>query len=82
MTRLKKAHVEALLRDYDSDPINALTAALRVVLDRPGDDWLALLDGAALAADRLRRLQARDPATLDELAAELNEARGLGSEAV
>ncbi len=77
MTRLKKAHVEALLRDYDSDPIGALTTALRVALDRPGGYWAALLMAAELPHDRRSRLEAGDPASLDELAAELNETRGL-----
>ena len=75
MTRLKKAHVEALLRDYDSDPIGALTAALRVALDQPGGDWAALLAAAPLPSARRDRLRAREPTALDELAAELNEAR-------
>ena len=76
MTRLKKAHVEALLRDYDSDPIGALTAALRLTLGRPRDDWRALLAAAELTDERRSRLQTGDPAALDELAAELNETRG------
>ena len=76
MTRLKKAHVEQLLRDYDRDPVGALTAALRIALAMPGADWTALLAAAALPEARRNRLQARDQAALDELAAELNEARG------
>ena len=77
MTRLKKAHVEALLRDYDSDPIGALTKALRVALDKPGGDWATLLVAADVPDERRSRLRTADPAALDELAAELNEARGL-----
>ena len=78
MTRLKKAHVEALLRDYDSDPIGALTTALRVALDQPGGDWPTLLAAAPLPSTRRNRLRAGDQAALDELAAELNEARAFG----
>lgn len=77
MTRLKKSHVEALLRNYDSDPIGALTEALRVALDKPGADWAALLSAAALPTERRNRLQAGEQLALDELAAELNEARSL-----
>ena len=77
VTRLKKAHVEALLRDYDADPVGALTTALRVALDTPGADWATLLSTAAMPAARRARLQAGEQAALDELAAELNEARGL-----
>lgn len=75
MTRLKKAHVEALLRDYDRNAIGALTVALRVALDRPEGSWEDLLAAAAMSDIRRERLRAGEPAALDELAAELNETR-------
>ena len=77
MSRLKKADVEALLADYDADPVAALTAALQVSLDRPDLEWTALLKVAGLSCARRIRLQGNDPAALDELAAELNELRAL-----
>ena len=77
MTRLKKAHVEALLRDYDADPIGALTTALRVVLDEPSGEWKSLLAAAKLSDARRERLQSGQQGALDELASELNEAREL-----
>lgn len=77
MTRLLKAHVEALLRDYDREPIGALTAALRVALDHPDDDWSALLAMAPISDSRRGALLNGDQTALDELVAELNEARGL-----
>ena len=77
MTRLKKAHVEALLGDYDTDAIGALTAALRIVLDKPAGDWNALLDAAKFSDGRRERLQLGEQTALDALAAELNEARQL-----
>lgn len=76
MTRLQKAHVEALLRDYDADPIAALTTALRVALDKPDADWAALLSATPLPSFRRERLLACEQLALDEFAAELNEARG------
>ncbi|MEQ1873446.1 MAG: hypothetical protein ABL953_06940 [Ilumatobacteraceae bacterium] len=76
MTRLKKAHVEALLRDYDREPVGSLTTALRLALDQPGADWASLLASAPLPSVRRSRLLAGDQKALDELAAELNEARG------
>ena len=76
MTRLKKAHVEALLRDYDHDPVGSLTAALRVALDKPRADWPSLLSAAPLPSARRKQLLAGEQSALDELAAELNEARG------
>lgn len=77
MTGLGKAHVEALLEGYDADPVGALTAALRVALDRPDLEWTGLLQLAGISCARRIRLQGNDPAALDELAAELNELRTL-----
>lgn len=78
IARLSKRHVELLLDGYDADPVGALTAALRVVLQRPDHDWPALIDAAPLDADRRAHLlECRQPA-LDDLLRELNELRTLG----
>ncbi|MBI4882734.1 MAG: hypothetical protein HY826_01615 [Actinobacteria bacterium] len=78
-TRLNKRHVEALLGNYDAQPIVALTAALRVVLDEPDADWQALIGASGLPAERRQRLLAGEQAALDLLARELNELRGLAT---
>ena len=75
VARLDKAHVEALLADYDAAPIESLTIALQVALDLPTLDWAALLDLADLPDERRQQLLRGDPVALDELAAELNEVR-------
>ncbi len=75
MSRLTKADVESLLGCYDADPVGALTAALRVALDRPDLEWTALVKLAGFSCARRIRLQGNDPEALDELAAELNELR-------
>lgn len=77
MARLRKSDVEALLTSYDADPVAALTAALRRVLELPAADWPTLLDAAPLDAGRATRLRRGDQRALDELAAELNEQRSL-----
>ena len=77
MTALKKRDVEVLLDRYDADPVAALTAALRVALDRPDLDFTALVKLAGFSCARRIRLQAQEPAALDELLAELNELRTL-----
>ncbi len=77
MTRLKKAHVEALLRDFDGQPIPALTTALRVVLDEPNAAWQTLVSASGLPIERRQRLLAGEQAALDALVSELNENRGL-----
>lgn len=77
MAVLRKRDVERMLDTYDDDPVGALTAALRVVLDAPGLDWNALVEAADLDATRRTHLLAGDPGALDGLARELNETRTL-----
>lgn len=77
MTALRKADVERLFAAYDHDPVGALTAALRVTLDRPDLDWTALVKLAGFTCARRIRLQAAETAALDELLTELNELRAL-----
>ena len=79
MVRLAKRHVEALLAHYDEDPEGSLAAALAVVLGRPGAPFAELVELAPLPPARKAALLAGDVAALDALAAELNEARGLGA---
>lgn len=71
MSRLRKADAVALMDGYDTDPVGALTAALRVALDRPDLDWTALVKLAGFSCARRIRLQGNDPQALDELAEEL-----------
>ena len=78
IARLKKIDVELLLTDYDADPIGALTAALRKVMHMPDATWAELLDAAPIDASRRQLLLSADEASLDQLAAELNERRSLG----
>ena len=74
---LTKAEVERLLTDYDADPIGALTQALRRVLRMPDTAWPELLAAAPIDADRRQLLLLAEQASLDQLAAELNERRCL-----
>ena len=77
--RLSKRDAERLLADYDANPIATLSTALRIVLELPDGDWPDLLAAAPLDDSRRRRLLAADHAVLDDLAAELNEARTFGT---
>ena len=77
IARLKKTQVERLLADYDADPVAALGAALRIVLDMPDAEWAALLASTPLDVTRRRLLIESDESSLDQLAAELNERRDL-----
>jgi hypothetical protein len=77
VARLTKRDTEVLMDAVDRDPLAVLTQMLGKVLDRPGEGWDALVAGGACPAERAARLLARDRDALDELAAELNELRGL-----
>lgn len=74
--RLTKTAAVALLRDYDDDPITALSVALRLVLERDGT-WPELIAAAPITDTRRAALLAGEQGALDSLAAELNELRGL-----
>ena len=77
IARLKKTQGERLLTDFDADPVTALTAALRIVLAAPDAEWVELLAAAPLDDTRRQLLIDGDEASLDQLAAELNERRDL-----
>jgi hypothetical protein len=77
VTELTKRDVEHLLTAYDDTPVEALTVALRVVLDRADLDFTALVKLAGFSCARRIRLQAQDASALDELLTELNELRTL-----
>ena len=70
---LKKHEVESLMALYDSNPIAALTDALRIVTGHHSATWEHLV---TLLGQHLRDgLLAADTATLDLVAAEMNETR-------
>lgn len=77
MSSLRKRDVEALWQRYDTDPVGALSEALRRVLDTDEDDWTTLVKSAGFTYARRILLQARNQTALDELARELNELRRL-----
>jgi hypothetical protein len=81
--RLTKRDVEVLLSTYDADPVAALERALRKLSGGNGasfDELIgSLVHDGVLDPARQRALVARDVDALDELAAELNETRGLRS---
>ena len=77
ITRLSKRDVEALLANYDADPVAALTVALRRVLDRSDAAWPELLTIAPFTDTRRAAMLVGEQRALDALAAELNELRSL-----
>jgi hypothetical protein len=77
VARLTKRDAEALMDLVDRDVEAVLTEKLGKVLDQPGAGWETLVARGGFPADRAARLLARDRGALYELAAELNEVRGL-----
>lgn len=73
--RLTKRDVEALLRDYDDDPVAALTVALRKTLELEHTGWVELVAAAPMSNERRVALLRKDAEALDDLAAQLNEER-------
>ena len=70
---LKKREVEALMSEFDTHPIDALTKALRVVLGFPNATWEHLV--MHLPQSRREALERGDTDAFDLLAAEMNETR-------
>ena len=66
-----------MLSTYDADPVAALAAALRIVLERHDDSWPELVQAAAFTETRAAALLVGEQGALDDLAGELNELRTL-----
>jgi hypothetical protein len=77
VARLTKHDVEQLMDLVDREPVPVLTRMLGKVLDQPDARWETLVALAGFSPDRAAKLLDRDREALDELAAELNELRGL-----
>ena len=74
---MTKRNVEALLGSYDDGPVAALTAALRIVLERADDSWPELVRAAGFTDTRAAALLLGEQTALDDLARDLNELRTL-----
>ena len=74
---LSKRDVETLMNTLDSDPIAALTVALRRVLGRPHSSFETLVELSPVDGPWRDGLIAGHAAALDRLASHLNEFRGL-----
>ena len=66
-----------MLAHYDTNPVRALTSALRVVLEMPAANWPELIGAAGFSDTRAAALIVADDVALDALVAELNELRML-----
>ena len=74
---LTKHDVEDLMNNYDADPQQALTKALRIVTGMPNASWKTLVSHASPDPDHRELLNGGNQSSLDKLAQQLNERRTL-----
>jgi hypothetical protein len=77
MSSLTKRDVEALLRDYDSDPVAALLSALTKVWLVSEFTWNDAVDRLQVDEETRAKLRGCSVDALDDLAKQLVENRGL-----
>jgi hypothetical protein len=75
---LTKHDVEKLLATYDTQPIDALSTALRKCLGMPHATWQTLVEVAIPDAHEHKLFLSHNIEALDSLAKRLNETRGAG----
>ena len=74
---LTKRDVENLMNNYDDNPQQALTYALRIATGMPNASWKTLIDLCFTDTQQSELLQTLDQQSLDRLARQLNERRTL-----
>jgi len=74
---LTKRDVENLINNYDDNPQQALTYALRIVTGMPNASWKTLIDLSFTDTQQSEFLQTLDQQSLDQLVRQLNEGRTL-----
>jgi hypothetical protein len=77
MSSLTKRDVEALLRDYDADPVAALLSALSKVWRVSELTWNDAVDQLQVDEVTRAKLRGQSVDALDDLAKQLVENRGL-----
>lgn len=77
MRKLSKRDVEALLREYDNNPVESLHAALRILIPNCPSEWRETVALLPVSDDEKNALQKRDIGALDSLVKQLVETRGL-----
>jgi hypothetical protein len=72
---LSKKDAEHLMNNYDVNPQQALTHALRITTGMPNASWKSLIDSSFTDKQQSRPLHALDQQSLDQLLQRLNERR-------
>ena len=74
---LSKRDAENLMNNYDINPQQALTHALRIAIGMPNASWKTLIDLSFTDTQQSELLQTLDQQSLDQLVRQLNEGRTL-----
>ena len=77
MRSLTKRDAEDLMNNYDADPQQALTKALRIVTGMPNASWRSLVAQVSPDLEHRELLYGADQSSLDKLAQHLNERRSI-----
>ena len=77
MRKLSKRDVEALLGEYDHNPVGALHAALRVLIPDCPSNWQQTVELLSVSDEMKNNLRNQKIEALDSLAKQLVETRGL-----
>ena len=77
MRRLSKRDVEALLGEYDNNPVAALHAALSILIPDCPKDWSGAVDCLQMTEAAKQSLRDHDTAALDALVKQFVETRSL-----
>jgi hypothetical protein len=77
MRKLSKRDVEALLSEYDNNPVGALHHALKILLTDCPSDWKLAIDLLDVDDAEKQSLREGNVAALDSLAKRFVETRGL-----
>jgi len=77
MRKLSKRDIEALLGQYDNDPVDALHTALRILIPMCPDDWNTTVALLSVSEEQKTALCAGKIEALDSLVKQLVETRGL-----
>lgn len=77
MRKLSKRDVEALLGEYDHDPVAALHAALVILIPDCPNQWNSAVDCLQISETDKQLLRDRETSAMDALVKQFVETRGL-----
>ena len=77
MRKLSKRDVEALLAEYDKDPVSSLLSALQLLLPERPSNWEEAISALSIDDAKKQELRSHSIDALDSLVKQLVETRSL-----